>query len=82
MQTGEDLYLDPHLRDRGYVLPIDHPGIGSFEHPGFTVGLSETPGSLRKPAPMLGADTEEVFTRVLGMPVDEVRDLIAGGVLA
>ena len=82
VQSGEDLYHDPHLRARGYVLPIEHPGLGSFEHAGFTVGLSATPASVQRPAPALGADTEEVFTRILGMPAGEVRRLSEDGVLA
>ena len=82
VQSGEDLYYDTHLRVRGYILPIDHPGLGSFEHAGFTVGLAETPASVRRPAPVLGADTEDVFTRIVGMPGNEVRQLIDAGILA
>ncbi|MFN8638573.1 MAG: CoA transferase [Dehalococcoidia bacterium] len=82
VQTGEDLYTDSHLRARNYVLPITHPGIGAFEHPGYTVQLSATPGTLRRPAPQLGADTVDVVTRVLGMGTDEARRLVDEGVLA
>jgi crotonobetainyl-CoA:carnitine CoA-transferase CaiB-like acyl-CoA transferase len=82
VQTGEDLYLDPHLRDRGFVLPIEHPGLGRFEHSGMTVRLSASPGTVRRPAPQLGANTVEVFTRILEMPEAEARALVAEGVLA
>ncbi len=77
--TGEDLYYDEHMRARGYVLALDHPGIGSFEHPGYTVGLSETPGRFRKPAPTLGADTETVMMRVLGWSPAESKALMGDG---
>jgi len=32
------------------------------------------------PAPLLGADTEDVLVRILGVSVDDARQLIADGV--
>ena len=41
--TGEGLYWDPQLRERGYIHTLDHPDWGVLEQPGVTVRL-ETPG--------------------------------------
>ena len=43
--------------------------------------LSETPGTIRKPGPVLGEDNVEVFTSLLGMTEAEVKDLEARKIL-
>lgn len=80
--SGEDLYHDIHLRARGYLVTIDHPDTGPLDHPGMTVRLSATPGSVRRPAPRLGEHNEEVFCRELGLSRDAYRDLVGRGVIA
>jgi crotonobetainyl-CoA:carnitine CoA-transferase CaiB-like acyl-CoA transferase len=79
--TGEDLFLDPHLRTRGYVVEIDHPAPGRLAHPGMTVRLTRTPGQVRLPAPLTGQHTEEVMARLLGLPAEEQQALVERGVL-
>ena len=79
--SGEDLYHDPHLRSRGYVVEIDHPWPGRLQHPGMTVRLSQTPGQVRLPAPLTGQHTAEVLGRVLGMNTDQTETLTRAGVL-
>ncbi len=80
--SGEDLFLDPHLRARGYVIEIDHPSPGRLEHPGFTVGLSRTPGRIRMPAPMTGEHTQQVLAGLLGATQDQLASLQESGALA
>ena len=65
--TGEDLYIDPQLRSRGYIVEVDHKVPGPIEHPGMTVAFSETPGRVRMGAPTPGLHTHEVLTGVLGL---------------
>lgn len=79
--SGEDLYHDPHLRSRGYVVEIDHPWPGKLQHPGMTVRLTETPGQVRMPAPLTGQHTAEVLERVLGIRSAEAEALTEAGVL-
>ena len=79
--SGEDLYHDPHLRSRGYVVEIDHPWPGKLQHPGMTVRLTETPGQVRMPAPLTGQHTAEIVERVLGIKSDEAEELTKAGVL-
>jgi len=38
-------------------------------------GLSETPGSVREPAPEFGQHTEEILVDLLGYDWDRVTDL-------
>ena len=79
--SGEDLYHDPHLRSKGYVVEIDHPWPGRLQHPGMTVRLTETPGQVRLPAPLTGQHTNEVLHRVLGIDAEQDRSLAESGVL-
>ena len=79
--SGEDLYHDPHLRSRGYVVEIDHPWPGKLQHPGMTVRLTETPGQVRMPAPLTGQHTAAIVERVLGIKSDEAEELTKAGVL-
>ncbi|MBI4236169.1 MAG: CoA transferase [Chloroflexi bacterium] len=80
--SGEDLYLDPQLRARGYVIEIEHPAPGRLEHPGMTVRLTRTPGRVRFPAPLTGQHTREVLERLLGLSPQEQHQLAERGVLA
>ncbi len=79
--SGEDLYHDPHLRSRGYVVEIDHPWPGKLQHPGMTVRLTETPGQVRLPAPLTGQHTTQILERVLGIKTAEAEELTKAGVL-
>ncbi|MBI4236755.1 MAG: CoA transferase [Chloroflexi bacterium] len=79
--TGEDLYLDPQLRARGYVVEIEHPAPGRLEHPGMTVRFTRTPGRVQRSAPALGQHTEEVLTRLLGLSAEERARYAAEGAL-
>ncbi|MBI4236409.1 MAG: CoA transferase [Chloroflexi bacterium] len=79
--SGEDLYRDPHLRERGYVLEVEHPVPGRLEHPGMTVRLSRTPGQIRHPAPTIGQHNDYVYGQILGIQAMERKRLIDDGVL-
>jgi benzylsuccinate CoA-transferase BbsF subunit len=81
VQNARDvLENDPHLKERGYYVFLDHPEAGrtAYDGPGFR--LSKTPGRLR-PAPMLGEHTERVCKEVLQMDDEEMAQLVMQGVL-
>jgi len=43
------------------VVEVEHPSAGRMETLGVPIKLSETPGSVRRPAPRLGEHTAEVL---------------------
>ena len=57
---------DPHSVARDMVREVDHPAAGRSKTLGIPVKLSETPGAIRRPAPMLGEHTGEVIAEWLG----------------
>lgn len=82
VQHAQDLLdRDPHMKERGYYVYLDHPETGRAAYDGPGWKMSATPGVLRAPAPLLGEHTMEVCERIIGLGADEVADLLAEGVL-
>jgi len=81
VQNGDDHRADPHLAARGAIVTVEHPEIGPERHSGNPIRLSRTPLVPPAAAPRLGADTEDVLIRVLGLSRAEVARLAEGGVL-
>jgi benzylsuccinate CoA-transferase BbsF subunit len=79
--TNKELAEDPHLRDRGFFVELPHAEVGVRRHAGVPWVFSDTPCQVRRPAPLLGQDTEEVMQRVLGFSPQEVAALKDRGVL-
>ncbi len=79
IQTVDQVVHDPNIRHRGMIAEVDQPGIGPVEIVGSPFHLSETPGTVRTPAPALGQHTEEVLREVLGYERERIEELIAAG---
>jgi crotonobetainyl-CoA:carnitine CoA-transferase CaiB-like acyl-CoA transferase len=71
----------PQVKARGALVEMDHPRAGKVRMVGVPVRLSETPGSVRTPAPMLGEHTEAVLRDLLGLDAGEVAALRAAGAI-
>jgi crotonobetainyl-CoA:carnitine CoA-transferase CaiB-like acyl-CoA transferase len=65
---------------REMVVEMEHPVAGSLRMLGLPVGLSETPASIRREPPALGADTDAVLGE-LGYSSEEIAALRASGVV-
>jgi crotonobetainyl-CoA:carnitine CoA-transferase CaiB-like acyl-CoA transferase len=79
--SNKDLAHDPHLKQRGFLVELEHPAVGRRIHAGVPWTMSETPCQVRRPAPLLGADTDDVLTTLLGYSPDRIADLRRTGVL-
>jgi crotonobetainyl-CoA:carnitine CoA-transferase CaiB-like acyl-CoA transferase len=75
VNSVDQLPDDVQVQANRYVTTFEHPSFGPTQVVGIPVGLSETPGSLRRPAPEFGQHTEEVLTDVLGYSWEEVGRL-------
>ena len=65
INTMEDVFDDPHLKARGFLVEIDHPRTGPLTYPGAPFIMKETPWRPGR-APLLGEHTKEVLTERLG----------------
>jgi formyl-CoA transferase len=79
--TAEDIHEDPHYRARGMIVEQVTRDGWSLDVPGIVPKLSATPGSIRIPAPHLGADSDDVL-KELGMTDDDIARLRRQGVIA
>ncbi len=75
-----DLAADPHLAARGYGRVQDDE-IGEYRTPDIVPRLSDSPGSVRRPAPALGADTIDVLKRELSYSDAACARLLSEGAL-
>jgi crotonobetainyl-CoA:carnitine CoA-transferase CaiB-like acyl-CoA transferase len=80
---AEDLCRrDPHLRARGYWASVTTPEGERVEFDGIPFRLSEGPGAIAAPGPLLGEHTDAVLTRVLGLSSSQIAELRTAGVVA
>lgn len=75
-----DLFEDPHVIAREMVVPMQHPSIGEIKQVGIPIKLSETPGELLTPPPLLGQHTNEIL-KELGFDDHNLLDLRTKGVI-
>ena len=75
-----EVFADPQIAARDMVLSVPHPGRGVVRMPGFPIKFSEGPCRIRRPAPELGADTDDVL-RELGVDGAELDRLRGRGVV-
>jgi crotonobetainyl-CoA:carnitine CoA-transferase CaiB-like acyl-CoA transferase len=68
------VFEDPHTQAREMEVRLDHPVEGRISALGIPVKLSETPGAVRRPAPLLGQHTTEVL-REAGFSDEEIAAL-------
>ncbi len=71
----------PQVVARGSLVEMEHPRAGKVKMVGAPVRLSETPGSVRTPAPMLGEHTDDVLAELLGLGKGEIAKLRAEGAI-
>ncbi|MFO1172322.1 MAG: CaiB/BaiF CoA-transferase family protein [Hyphomicrobiaceae bacterium] len=69
----DQVFADPQVIERGLKIPMPHPIAPDLSVVGSPLRLSETPVSYRSPPPLLGADTRDVLSGLLGWPEDLIR---------
>ena len=79
--TLGEAFADAQTAAREMVLEVEHPGHGPVRMTGFPMKLREAPCRVRRPAPALGADTDEVL-REVGVGPDEAAALRRSRVVA
>jgi crotonobetainyl-CoA:carnitine CoA-transferase CaiB-like acyl-CoA transferase len=80
--TNRDLAEDAHLDGRGFLVRHPHPEVGSRAHLGVPWRFGASEVAVRRAAPCLGADTDQVLRDVAGYGDDGIAALRAAGVLA
>jgi len=66
---------------RDMFVRVDHPTLGETKMPGFPVKFSDALVDISRPAPLLGQHTEEVLSKILGLPNSDIEVLHKDGVI-
>jgi benzylsuccinate CoA-transferase BbsF subunit len=74
-------FSDPQFEARGIHLQVEHPATGVDIIAGLPCKLSETPGEVRRPAPLLGEHNDYVFGELLGKSKEEIAQLVEDKVI-
>ncbi len=63
VKNHKEMFSDPQTVAREMVVDIEHPTAGATKVLGIPIKLSDTPGSVRRPAPRHGEHTGEVLAK-------------------
>jgi CoA:oxalate CoA-transferase len=75
----KEVVEDPHLKERGYFVDIEHPVIGKAKIPGIPFKMSESPGAVERPSPLVGEHNELILGKYLGIGKGEIDKLKGEG---
>lgn len=76
----KDVANDPQVQHLQAFTEIDHPKAGKVRVTNIPFRMSETPGSIRRPAPLIGQHGREIL-RELGYDEAQISDMEAKGLL-
>jgi crotonobetainyl-CoA:carnitine CoA-transferase CaiB-like acyl-CoA transferase len=72
------MHADPQAQAREMIVETEHPVAGKVKAIGLPIKFSETPGGVRRAAPVFGQDTTEVL-RENGFSDADIEKMIADG---
>ena len=81
VRTIEEVAKDPHLKARRFFVDIDHPVVGVLAHPGSPFRLSQSPGVVEAPAPLLGQHNIDIYCDRLGLSSEDLVKLRMAGII-
>jgi crotonobetainyl-CoA:carnitine CoA-transferase CaiB-like acyl-CoA transferase len=81
INTIDAVVAHPQVSARGGLVESEHPVAGAIRMTAPPVRLSETPGAVRAPAPLLGEHTEQVLRERLALDDEEIARLRSAGVI-
>jgi crotonobetainyl-CoA:carnitine CoA-transferase CaiB-like acyl-CoA transferase len=79
--TGEDLYHDPHLAAREFMVEREHPRLGRLRMPGSPVRLRNRRVPVWRFGPLLGEDNDYVLRELLGLSEAQIREYSERGAI-
>jgi crotonobetainyl-CoA:carnitine CoA-transferase CaiB-like acyl-CoA transferase len=77
-----DLAQDPHFAERNFWQVVEHSELGeAIPYAGAPYKSKETPYRIRKRAPLIGEDNDDVFRQELGFSGDKMAELKNRGII-
>jgi len=81
VNTPAEFSQDPHIKERGFIVQLEHPVIGRYSYLNPPYRLSQTPCTIKRPAPLLGQHNREVYCGELGRTDKELARLKSEGII-
>lgn len=81
INTIDTIVEHPQVKAGGTIVECEHPVAGKVKMIGVPVRLSETPGTVREPAPLLGQHTDQILREQLEMDDAEIAALRRAGAI-
>lgn len=81
VNTPADFCQDPHIKQRGTFVDVEHPLAGRFPFVRPVCVFSRTACRILRPAPLLGQHNWEVYCEELGLTESELTGLKADGIV-
>jgi formyl-CoA transferase len=78
---ASDMLEDPHFAARSAIVATPHPKFGTLRMQNVAPRLSETPGSIRSPAPEIGQHNDEIYRGLLGYSDATIAEHRASGII-
>jgi succinate--hydroxymethylglutarate CoA-transferase len=75
INTIAEVFADEQVLHRQMLQYMEHPTVGRIPQIGFAQKLHGTPAQMRTPPPLLGQQTEEILTDLLGYDGGDVAKL-------
>jgi CoA:oxalate CoA-transferase len=69
----DEVVNDPQILAREMIVEVNHPKAGKTVLPGIPIKLSETPGKIRSPAPLLGEHTVDILSDTFGYTLEQIK---------
>jgi crotonobetainyl-CoA:carnitine CoA-transferase CaiB-like acyl-CoA transferase len=70
-----DMLEDPQYQARDSIIAVEHPEFKNIKMQNVFPRMSRTQGTVRWPGPPLGAHSDEVYGKLLGLTVEELARL-------
>ena len=81
LNTIDKVVADPNIRYREMIVEMEQPHVGAIKVVGSPFRMSETPGTVRTSAPLLGEHTETYLRDDLGFSPEQIQKLMEDGVV-
>ena len=75
INTIDRVVNNRQVQAREMIVEVEHPVAGKLKMAGVPIKLSETPGSVDTPAPLLGQHTEEILKDFVGLTAEQIAEL-------
>ena len=81
VQSPQDLLECEQLEERGAWSEIEHSELGKLKYPNPGFNMSAIAGESDRPAPLLGEHNSSIYTSMLQISPDELKELKSEGVV-